>query len=76
MKEDKFAENILIAIKQANDNDRLVTLGIKPTRPDTGYGYIEFEEENVRIIISLTSCYVIPYFSYSFPFIRSDSTWG
>ena len=44
MKEDKFAENILIAIKQANDNDRLVTLGIKPTRPDTGYGYIEFED--------------------------------
>lgn len=44
MKEDKFAENILIAIKQASENNRLVTLGIKPTRPDTGYGYIEFED--------------------------------
>ena len=25
----------------------LVTFGIKPTKPETGYGYIEFEKENV-----------------------------
>jgi len=28
-------------------NDFLVTFGIKPTKPETGYGYIEFEGENV-----------------------------
>ncbi|MFV5693030.1 mannose-1-phosphate guanylyltransferase [Flavobacterium sp. LT1R49] len=28
-------------------NDYLVTFGIKPTKPETGYGYIEFEGENV-----------------------------
>lgn len=44
LKEDKFTEIIQIAIAAANKNDRLVTLGIKPTRPDTGYGYIEFME--------------------------------
>lgn len=44
LKEDKFVENLEIAIKQAAANDRLMTLGIKPTRPDTGYGYIEFED--------------------------------
>jgi len=27
--------------------DYLVTFGIKPTKPETGYGYIEFEDENV-----------------------------
>ncbi|MGQ7947217.1 sugar phosphate nucleotidyltransferase [Flavobacterium sp. WC2509] len=27
--------------------DYLVTFGIKPTKPETGYGYIEFEYENV-----------------------------
>jgi mannose-1-phosphate guanylyltransferase len=27
--------------------DYLVTFGIKPTKPETGYGYIEFENENV-----------------------------
>lgn len=28
-------------------NDYLVTFGIKPSKPETGYGYIEFEGENV-----------------------------
>jgi mannose-1-phosphate guanylyltransferase len=38
------------AVKQAIDlanQDYLVTFGIKPTKPETGYGYIEFENENV-----------------------------
>lgn len=45
LKEDKFATIVETAIKQANKYERLVTLGIKPTRPDTGYGYIEFIED-------------------------------
>jgi mannose-1-phosphate guanylyltransferase len=44
LKEDRFTEIIRIAIETANKNERLVSLGIKPTRPDTGYGYIEFSE--------------------------------
>lgn len=44
LKEEKFTEIIRTAIETANRNERLVTLGIKPTRPDTGYGYIEFSE--------------------------------
>lgn len=34
------------AITLANQ-DYLVTFGIKPTKPETGYGYIEFDNENV-----------------------------
>jgi mannose-1-phosphate guanylyltransferase len=34
------------AIELANQ-DYLVTFGIKPTKPEIGYGYIEFENENV-----------------------------
>lgn len=45
LKEEKFTEVIRIALETANRNERLVTLGIKPTRPDTGYGYIEFVED-------------------------------
>ncbi len=26
----------------------IMTLGIRPTRPDTGYGYIQFEEDNIK----------------------------
>ena len=45
MKEERFTTIINTAIQQAATNDRLVTLGIQPTRPDTGYGYIEFSAE-------------------------------
>src|SRR5690606_31744540 len=38
------------ACKEAFDfvaqNDVLLTMGIKPTRPDTGYGYIQYNVEN------------------------------
>lgn len=44
MKEDKFTQVINTAIEDATMNDRIVTLGIQPTRPDTGYGYIEFSD--------------------------------
>lgn len=44
LKEDKFTKIVNTAIETANNYERLVTLGIKPTRPDTGYGYIEFVE--------------------------------
>lgn len=38
--EDIFIETLKTAIKCAEGN-RLVTLGIKPSRPETGYGYIK-----------------------------------
>ncbi len=44
LKEELFVETMVIAIKQATKTGHLVTLGIKPNRPDTGYGYIQFKE--------------------------------
>lgn len=41
--EARFEEIIRTAWQTAQDG-KLVTLGIEPTRPDTGYGYIEFEK--------------------------------
>lgn len=41
--ERKFERNIIDALDFVSKNDVLVTLGIKPTRPDTGYGYIQFD---------------------------------
>jgi len=45
MKEDAFQETIGLALHQAATTDSLVTLGIMPNRPDTGYGYIQFSNE-------------------------------
>ena len=42
--ESRFNEIISTAIHVANEKKHLVTLGIAPTRPDTGYGYIEFDK--------------------------------
>ena len=36
--------NVLsVAIEKAQQDDALVTIGITPTHPETGYGYIQFE---------------------------------
>ncbi|MEE0235244.1 MAG: sugar phosphate nucleotidyltransferase, partial [Bacteroidales bacterium] len=37
---DEFRRIIGNAIRFASEGERIVTLGIKPTRPETGYGYI------------------------------------
>lgn len=38
----EFNRIISLALDEACTTSSLVTLGIKPTRPDTGYGYIKF----------------------------------
>ncbi|WP_432205373.1 mannose-1-phosphate guanylyltransferase (plasmid) [Cetobacterium somerae] len=45
-KEDEFREVIKLAAKEARRCGVIVTLGIKPHKPETGYGYIEVKEEN------------------------------
>ena len=43
-KEDKFKEAIDTALKSVEQEDNLLTIGIKPNRPDTGYGYIKHNQ--------------------------------
>jgi mannose-1-phosphate guanylyltransferase len=45
--EDEFVRDIKTALHAAEKNDWLITLGILPSRPDTGYGYIQFEDKMV-----------------------------
>ena len=45
LKEDLFKMKIRTALKAAEENPWLITLGIKPSRPDTGYGYIQFNPD-------------------------------
>lgn len=44
--EELYKECVNSAIELAKDN-KIVTFGIKPTEPHIGYGYIEFEQEEV-----------------------------
>lgn len=43
-KEDVFLKAVKSCYTKARTEDCLLTIGIKPTRPDTGYGYIQFVE--------------------------------
>ncbi len=47
LKEEEFKERIRIALNYSLKNEVLVTLGITPTRPDTGYGYIHFDDTTI-----------------------------
>ena len=47
MNEKAFVNDINTALKAAAKNDSLLTLGIKPSRPDTGYGYIQYHEKSI-----------------------------
>jgi len=46
LKEEKFVQIINKALDRSDSEDTLVTLGIKPSRPDTGYGYIQFNNDS------------------------------
>ena len=57
LKEQTFLDKVEFAFKTVSEKDYLVTLGITPTRPDTGYGYIQFDEkknEDLHKVISFT----------------------
>ncbi len=43
-KEDAFVEAVNTALNFTENHDCLISLGIQPSRPDTGYGYIQFIE--------------------------------
>ena len=47
LKEDVFVEALRKALDFTQSYGAIVTLGISPSRPDTGYGYINFDEEVV-----------------------------
>ncbi len=44
--EREFERAITESVEFAGTNDAMMTIGIRPTRPDTGYGYIQVEEKN------------------------------
>lgn len=49
MKEDEFQDIINKASDQAKTQDKLITVGIPPIRPETGYGYIQYHTDKTFI---------------------------
>jgi mannose-1-phosphate guanylyltransferase len=47
--EDKFRNVVETACADAEANDHLITIGIKPHKPETGYGYIQYLDEGDKV---------------------------
>lgn len=45
LKEEEFIQQIRNGLEFAQNNNALLTLGIKPSRPETGYGYIQVKKK-------------------------------
>lgn len=56
LKENDFIDTIKEGLDFIEKNDSLLTLGIKPSRPETGYGYIQIDEgdSNLRKVKTFT----------------------
>src|SRR5690554_8958 len=47
LNEDQFVKDIQKGLQFVSENPMLLTLGITPTRPETGYGYIQVNNEAI-----------------------------
>lgn len=45
LKENEFLDAVVRGLEFVSQSDKLLTLGIKPNRPETGYGYIQIAEK-------------------------------
>lgn len=76
---ESFLETLSIAAKFSSENNSLVTIGIQPTRPETGYGYIQIDEDsgknnNVYKVLTFAEK---PNYSTAVNFIKSgDFFWN
>ncbi|SMO62293.1 mannose-1-phosphate guanylyltransferase [Saccharicrinis carchari] len=50
LKQDEFVKVISKGLDFVTDNNSLLTLGIKPHRPETGYGYIQVADKSANIL--------------------------
>ncbi len=50
LKEDEFVSVIQKSLEFVKKHDTLLTLGIQPSRPETGYGYIQIGDEKLEDI--------------------------
>jgi len=76
LKEENFRDTINIALGATRNEDILVTLGIQPSRPDTGYGYIQYipDKLTVKKVKSFTEK---PHLELALQFLDSgDFVWN
>ena len=76
--EDLFRQTLRNAAEYAFDSGGLVTIGVTPTKPETGYGYIQINEKQVKDhIFKVMTFAEKPNFSTAVRFLESgDFLWN
>jgi len=73
----KFSEVINTAASAAAGSDKLVTVGIKPNRPETGYGYIQYVEGDENDVKKVKTFTEKPELDLAVKFLESgDFVWN
>ncbi|CAN5355294.1 mannose-1-phosphate guanylyltransferase [soil metagenome] len=76
-KEALFEQTIMNAVNSALENDKLITLGIKPNRPETGYGYIQYHQDTLDPIKKVKTFTEKPQLDLARKFLESgDFVWN
>ena len=60
---EEFLRVLRRAAYVAQESEALVTIGIKPTHPETGYGYIQFEDSSEMNLYSAEGIYRVKTFA-------------
>lgn len=77
LKEDVFIDKIKMALTYTELNDALLTLGITPNRPDTGYGYINYEKKEQGNVNKVSRFLEKPTLEKATEFVASgDYVWN
>lgn len=72
LQENSFDEDVLKGLDFVGRNNCLLTMGVKPTRPDVGYGYIQAQEEIVESVFSKVKSFTEkPEFEFARIFMES-----
>jgi len=60
---EEFLNVLRRAVHTAQESDALVTIGIKPTHPETGYGYIQYEDSSEKNPFAAEGIYRVKTFA-------------
>lgn len=75
--EKTFLEKVEAALDFAGENDALLTLGITPNRPDTGYGYINYDRQENSGVHQVNRFLEKPSLEKAMEFVSSgDYVWN
>jgi mannose-1-phosphate guanylyltransferase len=69
----EFIKAIQSAAKIAEEGDNLVTIGVEPTRPETGYGYINYSQNKFRNAYEVNKFTEKPDFKRAVKFVKSGN---